>query len=80
MWLRKREAEMRRTAITLLAMLAMALMMAMSAATALAGWEYEDCPPYAPAGKANMSPVAFNIVKDIYPPAAGPAWKIPADN
>ena len=46
---------MRKTALTVMATLALVLMLALSAGAAVAGWGWEDCPPVSGQGYQNAT-------------------------
>ncbi len=66
---------MRRTALTLLATLVLAIAMALSTAVALAGFDYDgDCPPASASGWAHASDQAKANWASVHPDAADNAW------
>ncbi len=65
---------MKRAALSILATLAAALMMALSTGVALGSWDYEDCPPAAQAAKDHSSAKAQANWLNVQPPAAPNAW------
>ncbi len=59
---------MRKTTLTLMATLALAIMFALSTAVAMAGLSWEDCPPASASGIAHRSDQATSIVNNVEPP------------